>query len=196
MATRSVSQQTAPTLDHAGHQSRADVEALKRLVRDADILIQNLRPGIVDDFGIGPDAMLAVNPRLIYCSIWLLAIRGHSKWRPASIRCCNVTAPGIADRPPDDPPTFCAPRSTTPRPHVVRDRALAALKQREATGKGLSWTHLYSRVPWPGCKVRERLRVTGNLPKRHGAASGDARPYQIFETRTGRLHRAAMIACS
>src|ERR1700730_10207949 len=41
-------------------KSTADVERLKTLVLDADILIQNLRPGIVDDFGIGPDAMMAI----------------------------------------------------------------------------------------------------------------------------------------
>ena len=35
---------------------------LKALVRDADILIQNLRPGIVDEIGIGPEAMLARQP--------------------------------------------------------------------------------------------------------------------------------------
>ncbi len=45
----------------------AEVEKLKQLVRDADVLIQNLRPGIVDEFGIGPAVMMAVNPRLIYC---------------------------------------------------------------------------------------------------------------------------------
>jgi hypothetical protein len=58
-------------------KAAADVERLKTLVRDADILIQNLRPGIVDDFGIGPDAMMAVNPRLIYCSIWAFGYQGR-----------------------------------------------------------------------------------------------------------------------
>src|SRR6201999_4370551 len=43
-------------------KAAADVDKLKRLVRDADVLIQNLRPGIVDELGIGPDAMMAVNP--------------------------------------------------------------------------------------------------------------------------------------
>jgi crotonobetainyl-CoA:carnitine CoA-transferase CaiB-like acyl-CoA transferase len=52
-----------------------DIAALKAMVRDADVMIQNLRPGIVDDVGIGAEAMLLVNPRLIYCSI--LGIRAH-----------------------------------------------------------------------------------------------------------------------
>src|SRR4051794_37680919 len=47
-----------------------DIATLKTLARDADVMIQNLRPGIVDDAGIGAEAMMQVNPRLIYCSIW------------------------------------------------------------------------------------------------------------------------------
>src|ERR1700689_2921354 len=45
------------------------IARLKALAEHADVLIQNLRPGVVDAVGIGPDALLAINPRLIYCSI-------------------------------------------------------------------------------------------------------------------------------
>ncbi|MBN8903471.1 MAG: CoA transferase [Rhodospirillales bacterium] len=60
----------------------ADVAKLKALVATADVLIQNLRPGIVDQFGIGPDALRAVNPRLIYCSIWAFGHSGPLKMAP------------------------------------------------------------------------------------------------------------------
>ena len=36
----------------------ADIEKLHQLCETADILIQNLRPGVVDEIGIGPEAML------------------------------------------------------------------------------------------------------------------------------------------
>ena len=39
-------------------KSAADIDKLHRLCETADILIQNLRPGVVDDIGIGPEAML------------------------------------------------------------------------------------------------------------------------------------------
>ena len=63
-------------------KSAADVEKLKLLARDADILIQNLRPGIVDELGIGPAAMQAVNPRLIYCSIGAFGNKGPMRNAP------------------------------------------------------------------------------------------------------------------
>jgi crotonobetainyl-CoA:carnitine CoA-transferase CaiB-like acyl-CoA transferase len=47
----------------------AGVEVFKRLVADADVLVQNFRPGAVDRMGIGPDALMALNPKLIYVSI-------------------------------------------------------------------------------------------------------------------------------
>ncbi len=43
--------------------------ALKRLVRDADVLIENFRKGTMEKFGLGYDALRAINPGLIYCAI-------------------------------------------------------------------------------------------------------------------------------
>ncbi len=45
------------------------VEVFKRLVADADVIVQNFRPGAVERMGIGPDDLMALNDRLIYVSI-------------------------------------------------------------------------------------------------------------------------------
>lgn len=45
------------------------VQALKRLIADADVVIDNYRAGALDDLGLGYDALSQLNPRLIYCSI-------------------------------------------------------------------------------------------------------------------------------
>lgn len=44
-------------------------ELLAELVKTADVLLQNFRPGVVDRLGIGYEAMSAINPKLIYVSI-------------------------------------------------------------------------------------------------------------------------------
>ena len=45
-----------------------DREMLTRLISKADVLIENFRPGALEDKGFGYDAMAAHNPELIYCS--------------------------------------------------------------------------------------------------------------------------------
>ena len=44
-------------------------DILKQLVADADVFVENYRPGVLDRLGVGYDAFSAVNPQLIYCAI-------------------------------------------------------------------------------------------------------------------------------
>ena len=50
-------------IDLRGAQGRA---VLLRLVADADVFLEGMRPGAAEKLGIGPDELLEVNPRLIY----------------------------------------------------------------------------------------------------------------------------------
>src|SRR5207248_11650863 len=47
----------------------AGCEVLKRMVARADVLVENHRPGAFEALGLGYEAMAAINPRLVYCSI-------------------------------------------------------------------------------------------------------------------------------
>lgn len=47
-------------------KSRAGVALLLRLAREADVLIDPFRPGVMERLGLGPDTLLRENPRLVY----------------------------------------------------------------------------------------------------------------------------------
>jgi len=44
-------------------------EVLRRLVRTADVLIENFRPGVMDRLGVGHAELVKENPKLVYCAI-------------------------------------------------------------------------------------------------------------------------------
>ena len=54
-------------------------EVLLRLARDADVLLESFRPGVMDHLGVGYEALREVNPGLVYCG-------GRAAGRPARSR--------------------------------------------------------------------------------------------------------------
>src|SRR5690349_9352963 len=46
-----------------------DLNTARKLLQGADVVIENFRPGVMDRLGLGAGAMLAANPRLVYCSL-------------------------------------------------------------------------------------------------------------------------------
>ncbi len=162
----------------------ADVDALHRLCETADILIQNLRPGVVDDIGIGPEAMLKRHPRLIYCSIWAFGYQGPMRLKPGFDPLLQAYGAmmSVTGRP-EDPPTFCgASINDKATGMFCTIGALAALRMRDKTGKGcLVDTSLFdSAVHWVEGGLNSYL-ASGNIPKRHGTGGNVIVPYQLFQ---------------
>ena len=162
-----------------------DVAALNKLCETADILIQNLRPGVVDEIGIGPEAMLVRHPRLIYCSIWAFGYQGPMRMNPGFDPLLQAYGAmmSVTGRP-EDPPTFCgASINDKATGMFCTIGALAALRMRDKTGKGcLVDTSLFdSAVHWVEGSVNSYL-ASGKVAQRHGTGSPVIVPYQTFDT--------------
>ena len=61
----------------------ADLAKFDALVKDADVYIQNFRPGFAEQIGAGFDRLHALNPRLVYCAISGFGATGPAAQRPA-----------------------------------------------------------------------------------------------------------------
>jgi len=165
-----------------------DVAKLNRLCETADILIQNLRPGVVDEIGIGPETMLKRHPRLIYCSIWAFGYQGPLRMKPGFDPLLQayggmMSVTGRAE----DPPTFCgASINDKATGMFCTIGALAALRMRDKTGKGcLVDTSLFdSAVHWVEGQVNSYV-ATGNVAQRHGTGGTVIVPYQTFDCADG-----------
>ncbi|HTV77292.1 MAG TPA: CoA transferase [Steroidobacteraceae bacterium] len=60
-----------------------DRALFETLIRDADVYIQNFRPGAADRIGAGAERLLKINPRLVYCSISGFGASGPYMERPS-----------------------------------------------------------------------------------------------------------------
>ncbi len=163
----------------------ADVEKLHKLCEGADILIQNLRAGVVEELGIGPDAMLARHPRLIYCSIWAFGQRGPLQSRPGFDPLLQAYGAMMSvTGHPSAPPSFCGASindKATGLFSVIG--ALSALRRREITGKGgvIDCSLLETAAFWVEGQINTHL-ATGEVPTRHGTGAAVIVPYQTFDT--------------
>ncbi len=116
-----------------------DLERAKALLRQADVLVDNLRPGVLERLGLGLDAALAVNPRVIYCAISGFG-RHSPTWgnRPAYDHVIQA-ATGMTYMAGNegDPPIKAGFPGVDSATGVLAALAiLAALRERDRTGQG------------------------------------------------------------
>jgi alpha-methylacyl-CoA racemase len=169
---------------------------LMPLLRSADVLIEQFRPGVMDRLGLGFAALTAINPQLIYCSITGYGqsgpksqIAAHDLNYLAETGLLHLTA--AADGAPVVPPALIADIAGGSYPAALN--ILLALRERDATGRGchldiamtdhlfpLMWWALgqgfaAGRWPRPGSEL-----LTGGSPR-----------FQIYRTADARFLAAA-----
>jgi crotonobetainyl-CoA:carnitine CoA-transferase CaiB-like acyl-CoA transferase len=59
-----------------------DIAWLKARIGESDALVQNMRPGSLEELGLGGEELCAANPRLVYTSLWALGAKGPMRLNP------------------------------------------------------------------------------------------------------------------
>ena len=171
-----------------------DVAWLASYVARADVLIQNLRPGVVEELGLGADALMARNPRLIYCSLRAFGLTGPMRLHPGYEPMVQAFS-GLMMMNGDEggPPTRIGTSILDFGTGMwATIGTLAALLQRQHTGRGcvVDTSLLETGLAWLTGHFAT-YRVSGEVPPRHRTGSNRIVPFQGFETRTGPLIVAA-----
>ncbi len=117
-------------------KSPAGREIAERLAAEADVLIHNYRPGVMDQLGLGSETLRARNPRLVYLAISGFGTEGPMKGEPAYDPIVQAQA-GMADVQGTERPAFVRNLVCDKITAYTACQALtAALFQRERTGHG------------------------------------------------------------
>jgi len=170
-------------------KAQAGQAAFWALARDADVLIEAFRPGVVDRLGVGYDAVRAVNPRIVYCSISAFGQDGRYRVRPAHDLAVQALAGMVAQTEGFDgkpaPPGMAAADALSSL--TALSGVLMALLRARETGVGdyVDVAMLDSLLAWTP-NLTSRMFATGEplIPKHERSFGGQAMN-AIYETSDG-----------
>ena len=107
------------------------------LIREADVFIQNFRPGTAARLGAGPQRLLEINPRLVYCSISGFGSSGPYVERPSYDSVAQALSGFLSVVVDSDRPRFLGPALADAITGIYAAYGiLGALVKRGRTGKG------------------------------------------------------------
>jgi crotonobetainyl-CoA:carnitine CoA-transferase CaiB-like acyl-CoA transferase len=112
-------------------------EIVEKLAAEGDVMMENMRPGVLDRLGLGWDRMHAVNPRLIYSSVTAFGSTGPYVDRPGFDPLLQAMSGVMTLQGFGGPPQYLRVAVTDYYTAAIACQAiLAALYARERTGRG------------------------------------------------------------
>jgi succinate--hydroxymethylglutarate CoA-transferase len=164
-------------------------ERARRLAAQADILIENYRPGVLDKLGLGYERLSQDNPRLVYCSITGYGQSGPFRDKGAfDIAVQGMSGIMSVTGETDGPPAKSGlPIADYGSAVFAAMSCMVSLRQAERTGRG---THL--DVPMLSCMLALSCLHTsefwgsGTVPRRLGSRHPTNAPYQAFSGSDGK----------
>lgn len=172
----------------------ADIAALKKLLRQADIVMQNFRPGVIDRLGLDHASVAAINPRIIYASITGYGEQGPWAMRPGQDLLAQARS-GVMWLNGDEeqgPVPFGLAIADMLAGAAIAQGILAALVRRGESGKGslVETSLLEALVDFQFEVLTTYLNDGRRMPKRSGFRSAHAylaAPYGVYPTADGYL---------
>jgi crotonobetainyl-CoA:carnitine CoA-transferase CaiB-like acyl-CoA transferase len=169
-------------------------EAFERLVREADVLLENFRPGVLARLGFPVDVLRSLNSGLVYCAVSGFGQTGPMRGRPAYDQIIQglsgiMSVTGTAE---STPTRTGFPIADTLGGYAAAFAISAALVKRARTGEGsyLDVSMLETAVAAMGWVVSDYL-VGGRIPRAMGNENATSAPSGTFRTADGELNIAA-----
>lgn len=168
---------------------RADLEHARLLARDADVVVENFRPGLMDQLGLGYDELSSANPGLIYCSVTGFgrgagaALPGYDLLIQALGGLMSIT--GSSD---GEPQKVGVAMVDVLAGLFSTIGILAALQHRHATGEGQRVeVDLMSALLAGMVNQGSAFTSGGVVPARMGNQHPSVAPYEVLPTADGNL---------
>jgi formyl-CoA transferase len=174
-------------------KTKEGIEVLHRLVRHADVLVENFRPDVKYRLGIDYDSLARINPRLVYTSISGFGQDGPYKDRPGVDQVAQGLSGlmSITGEPGRGPMRVGVPVSDLSAGLFAALGTLVALHERQKSGKG-QWvqTSLLESQIFMLDFQGARYVMNGEIPQQVGNNHPTGVPTGMFKTRDGSVNIA------
>ena len=170
-------------------------EVFMKLAKDTDVVVENFTPGVMGRFGLDYDAVKAVNPNVVYCSISGFGQDGPYRNRPAYDQIMQGVGGlmSITGEPDGEPQKIGIAVTDIGAGMWSAFAIMAALHYREKSGEGqyIDISMLDAQVAWLTYQAAFFF-ANGEAPKRMGAAHPTLVPYQAFMCNDGKYINVAV----
>lgn len=173
-----------------------DLEIVRTLCKQADVVIENFRPGVMDRLGVGYENLRDTNPRLVYCSITGYGTDGPRSSVPGQdLLVQSITGLTMLTGRRGDPPTPVGPPVVDASTgHLAALAIVTGLYERERSGQGqqVSTSLAATSVSLQSQEATLYLN-SGIVPTRSKAGVANpyfVAPYGIYATSDGYISLA------
>lgn len=170
-------------------------DVFMKLAKDSDVVVENFTPGVMDRFGLGYEAVKAVNPNVVYCSISGFGQDGPYRSRPAYDQIMQGVGGlmSITGEPDGEPQKIGIAVTDIGAGMWSAFAITTALHHRDKTGEGqyIDISMLDAQVAWLTYQAAFFF-ANDEPPKRMGAAHPTLVPYQAFMCSDGKYINVAV----